>query len=83
MSPAFPVINLIKPNMAMTKTIIIAHMAFALEVRPSISRKMISMAANLTLAKMRKMTAEYWISKLLKNHYIEIFFLSISFEDHD
>jgi hypothetical protein len=41
-------------------------MAFALAVRPSMSRKMISIAANFTFAEIRKMTALMVVMALIK-----------------
>ena len=53
-----------------TITIIIVHIALALAVRPSISRKIISIAANFTFAEMRKMTALIVVMALIKKKAI-------------
>jgi len=53
-----------------TRRMMIVHIALALAVRPSMSRKMISMAANFTLAEMRKMTALMVVIALIKKKAI-------------
>ena len=53
-----------------TRRMMIVHIAFALAVRPSMSRKMISIAASFTFAEMRKMTALMVVIALIKKKAI-------------
>jgi hypothetical protein len=68
--PVFPVSSLIATSIPITTTMMIVHIAFALAVRPSISRKMISIAASFTLAEMRKITALIVVMALIKKNEI-------------
>ena len=69
-NPAFPVTNLIARSIPTTMKIMIVHIAFALAVRPSMSRKMISIAASFTFAEIRKMTALMVVMDLIKKKAI-------------
>jgi hypothetical protein len=69
-NPAFPVINLMTASIPTTRIMMIVHIALALAVRPSISKKMISMAANFTFAEIKKMTALIVVMALIKKKAI-------------
>ena len=69
-NPPLPVTNRMATSIPTTMRMIIVHIAFALAVRPSMSRKMISIAANFTFAEMRKMTALMVVIALIKKKAI-------------
>jgi hypothetical protein len=69
--PDFPVASLITSSIATTIKMRMVHMALALAVRPSMSRKMISIAASFTFADTRKMTALIVVIAHMKKKIID------------
>ena len=65
-NPDLPVARRMTSNAPTTMTTTTVHMALALAVLPSTSRKIISMAASLIVAEMRKMTALIVVMALMK-----------------